>query len=225
MVSGGDNHKMNNQITLVGAISSEFTYDHSLYGEKYYRITLTVTRDSGTDDIIPVMVSERLINIGNYHVNDCIVVIGQYRSYSIHTEYKSKLVLFVFANSIETLNYSDNYNEAYLEGYITKPPTHRLTPNGREISDVMLGVPRAYNKSDYIPCIFWGRCAKYVSKLEVGDHIRVAGRVQSRNYDKGGDVMTAYEVSVNLVEVIDDNDDQDKIIDIRSITKEVACRG
>lgn len=195
---------MNNQITLVGAISSQFTYDHSIYGEKYYRVTVTVTRDSGTDDIIPVMVSERLINIEDYLIGNCVIVKGQYRSYSLHNEDKTRLMLFVFAQSMEILSYNDNYNEIFLEGYVSKPPVFRQTPLGREICDVILGVPRAYNKSDYIPCVTWGKTAKYVSKLEVGECIRVAGRVQSREYTKDGETKTAYEVSVNLVEVLDD---------------------
>lgn len=149
------------------------------------------------------MVSERLINIKEYSVNDCILVKGQYRSYNLHGELKTKLVLFVFANSFEKLGYSDNYNEIYLEGNITRLPVFRQTPLGREICDVILGVPRAYSKTDYIPCVIWGKNAKYISKLEVGDCIRVAGRVQSREYTKDGETKTAYEVSVNLVEIID----------------------
>lgn len=196
---------MNNQITLVGAIGSQFTYDHTLYGEKYYKITLLVKRDSGVEDRLPVMVSERLIDITEYFLGDYVIVKGSYRSYNIHEENKTRLSLFAFAESVEKLSYSDNYNDIFLEGYITKPPTYRRTPNGREICDVMLGVSRAYNKTDYIPCVCWGKSAKFVSRLEVGDCIRVSGRVQSREYTKDGETKTAYEVSVSLVEVLDDS--------------------
>ena len=195
---------MSNEVTIVGAISSNFTYDHSIYGEKYYRVTVTVTRDSGTDDIIPVMVSERLINITEYGIGTNVIIKGQYRSYNSHEELKTRLLLFVFAQSVEILSYRDNYNEIFLEGYVSKPPVFRQTPLGREICDVMLGVPRAYNKSDYIPCVMWGKTAKYVSNLEIGDYIRVAGRVQSREYVKNGETRVAYDVSINLVEVLDD---------------------
>lgn len=197
---------MKNQVTLVGAISSQFTYDHELYGEKYYRITVTVTRDSGTDDVLPVIVSERLININEYNLNDCLLIKGQYRTYNVHTDHKIKLMLFIFATEITSLSYKDNYNEIYLEGYVNSPPVYRRTPLGREITDLILNVPRAYGKSDRIPCVCWGKSAKYVSKLETGDYIRVAGRVQSREYTKDGETMTAYEVSVNLVEIIDDQE-------------------
>lgn len=193
---------MKNQVTIVGAISSEFTYDHEIYGEKYYRITVTVTRDSGTDDKIPVIVSERLINIKDMR-NSYVIIKGQYRSYNAHTDQKIKLMLFVFATQIELLPYEDNYNEIYLEGCINNPPVYRQTPLGREITDLILNVPRAYGKCDRIPCVCWGKSAKYVSKLETGDYIRVAGRVQSREYTKDGETKTAYEVSVNLVEIVD----------------------
>lgn len=209
---------MNNQVTLVGAISSEFTYDHEIYGEKYYKITLSVTRDSGTVDKIPVLVSERLINIKEYNVNECVLVKGQYRSYNLHGDFKTKLVLFVFANSFEKMNYSDNYNEVFLEGNITRPPVFRQTPLGREIADIILAVPRGFGKTDYIPCVCWSRTAKYVCDLGMGETIRVAGRVQSRDYVKDGETKTAYEVSVSLVEYVS------KEYEI-TIGEEIACRG
>ena len=200
---------MSNEITLVGAISSDFTYDHEIYGEKYFKMTLSVNRDSGNIDNIPVIVSERLINIEDYKINDYIVVRGQYRSYNLRENSKTRLVLFVFAQNIEPLNYADNYNDIFLEGYISKPPTYRITPKGREIADILLSVPRDYNKSDYIPCVAWGRNAKYVSKLEVGTQIKVSGRVQSREYTKADETKIAYEVSVNLVELTADEPEID----------------
>lgn len=198
---------MKNEVTIVGRISSQFTNDHDFYGEKYYRVIITVTRDSGTDDNIPVIISERLVNLSEYPVNTNVIVKGQYRSYNLHNKNNVKLMLYVFATDLELLSYKDNYNEIYLEGYLNKPPIYRQTPLGREITDLILNVPRAYGKSDRIPCVCWGKSAKYVSKLEVGDYIRVAGRVQSRQYLKDGETKTAYEVSVNLVEIMDNDEE------------------
>lgn len=198
---------MNNQVTIVGAISSEFTKDHDLYGENYYRVTITVTRDSGTDDKIPVIVSDRLINLGDYHMGNFVIVRGQYRSYNLHEDIKTRLVLFVFATEWEALGYEDYFNDVFLEGYLTKPPVFRKTPLGREIADVMLGVNRGYGKTDYIPCVCWGRNAKYISAFTVGDGIRISGRVQSRTYQKDGENKTAYEVSIKLLEPIGDDEE------------------
>lgn len=197
----------NNQVTLVGRISSELTHDHEIYGENYYRVTVSVERTSGVYDDIPVLVSDRLFNIRELKIDSYILVRGQYRSYNLHENLKTRLLLFVVATELEIISYSDSYNEVFLEGYITKPPVYRQTPLGREICDVILGIHRGYNKTDYIPCVIWGKNAKYISKFEVGDVIRVAGRLQSRNYDKAGETKTAYEVSVNLVEVLDDSDE------------------
>ena len=194
---------MSNEVILVGRISSEFTNDHSLYGEKYYRVTLSVKRTSGIEDNIPVIVSERLINLREYPVNSYVAVKGQYRSHTLHDKEKNrnKLLLFVFATELEEVKV-DNVNNIFLEGVINKPPTHRVTPLGREISDVILLVPREYGKTDRIPCVVWGRAANYVSYLSVGSKLRVAGRVQSREYEKAGEIKTAYEVSVHLAECI-----------------------
>lgn len=192
---------MSNEVTLVGHISSQFTYDHEIYGEKYYRVTLSVERTSGIEDNIPVIVSERLINLRKFIVNSYIGVKGQYRSYNLHENNRNRLKLFVFATALEELE-PDNVNDVFLEGIIKRTPTHRVTPLGREISDVMLLVPREYGKNDTIPCVVWGRAANYVSLLKVGDKIRVAGRIQSREYTKNDETKIAYEVSVNLVECI-----------------------
>lgn len=192
---------MNNQITIVGRISSEFTYDHETYGEKYYRVIVSVKRDSGIEDNIPVIISDRIINTNDDYFNKYVAIKGQFRSYNLRENLKTRLILFVFATSIEVVAF-DNINDLFLEGVITKPPTYRFTLYGREISDIILAVNRGYGKCDYIPCIVWGRSANYVSGLMVGDTVRVAGRVQSREYDKNGETKTAYEVSVNLVESV-----------------------
>lgn len=187
---------MINQVTLVGVINSELTYDHNFNYEKYYKMTVTVYRISGVADNIPVIVSEYLINTDNNYINQYVFIKGQYRSHRIN----NKLILYVFCTDIELVNPAD-YNEILIEGKILKPPTHRFTPYGREISDILLKVPRAYNKCDYIPCIAWGNTAKYISRLDVNTCIRVAGRVQSREYIKNDELKEAYEVSVNLIEI------------------------
>ena len=198
---------MNNQITLVGAISSDFTYDHELYGEKYYRVTIRVTRDSGTDDNIPVIVSDRLIDLRDYQIGNFVIVKGRYSSYNLYESEKTKLILYVFATGWESLGYEDYFNDVFLEGYLTKPPVYRKTPLGREIADVMIGVNKGYGKTDYIPCVCWGRNARYITAFNVGDSIRISGRVQSRAYTKNGEAKTAYEVSVRLIEPVGDEDE------------------
>lgn len=184
---------MGNTVTLIGKISSELIYDHTIYGVNYYRAILNVCRDSGTEDKIPVLLSERLKDDyeGKY-----VAVRGQFRSYKL----KGKLLLYVLVNSIEIAE-PEYYNDVYVEGYLIKPPTYRLTPNGREISDVILAVNRDYGKCDYIPCVTWGRDAQNVRHLKTGNNVRLAGRIQSREYNKNGEIKTAYELSVNLVEV------------------------
>lgn len=191
---------MKNEVTLVGCLASQFIYDHESYGEKFYKGRLSIIRDSGTNDNIPIIVSERLLDVGKSYIGQPLAIKGQFRSFNLHEKPKTRLILFVFAQSVEILDYDDNINDSFLEGFITKPPVYRVTPLGREIADVMLGVARDYNKVDFIPCVCWGRTAKYVSGLRVGDSVRVSGRVQSRNYEKAGGIKTAYELSVSLLE-------------------------
>lgn len=192
---------MSNQVNLVGSIVSDFIYSHSLYGETYYTLTLSVKRDSGKPDLIPLLMSERLIDVSESLINKSVYVSGEFRSYNQHDEDKNRVKLYVFVNRLELLDTTNNVNDVFLEGYLCKQPTYRLTPLGREIADATLAVNRGYGKSDYIPCILWGRNASYVSSLSAGDCIRVAGRIQSREYTKDGHVKTAYELSVNLLEV------------------------
>ena len=193
---------MKNQVTIGGRISSHFTYDHEFFGEKYYKITVTVERTSGYADIIPVIISERLINVCGNYKGAYIAITGQFRSYNLHENMKTRLLLFIFATYVELIEYPDNVNDVFIEGYISKQPVYRLTPLGREIADIMLAANRAYGKSDYIPCICWGRNARYVKDLDIGDSIRVSGRIQSREYNKGNEIRTAYELSVNLIESV-----------------------
>lgn len=194
---------MYNQVTVVGCIASDFEYSHEVLSEKFYSVVLAIERDSHKLDYIPLLVSERLIDIQDSCVGSYVAVTGYFRSHNQHDVDKNRLKLYVFVNTIELLSNSDNVNDTFLEGYICKQPTYRRTPLGREITDVILAVNRSYNKSDYIPCILWGRNAQYVSTLKTGDCIRVAGRIQSREYNKNNEVRTAYELSVSLLEVID----------------------
>lgn len=201
----------NNQVTISGEIVSDFNYSHELYGEKMYIVDVEVQRTSGNSDIIPVMVSERLVDV-NYCCKGLLVnVSGQFRSYNRHDENKNKLILSVFAREldyIEELEESSE-NQIFLDGYICKEPIYRKTPLGREICDLLIAVNRQYGKTDYIPCICWGRNARYANKLNTGVRCVVSGRIQSRKYlkkidEEHSEERTAYEVSVSKLEVITD---------------------
>ncbi len=200
----------NNQVTLIGEIVSDFTYNHEIYGEGFYMVEVSVERLSNCHDIIPVMISERLIDVNKDYQGVVVQVEGQFRSYNRHEERKNRLVLSVFAREIEFLDEIEENtktNLIYLDGYICKNPIYRKTPLGREIADLLLAVNRPYGKSDYIPCISWGRNAKYAGKFQVGDRVAVWGRIQSREYMKKieDDVLekrVAYEVSVSKLEYI-----------------------
>ena len=189
-----------NQVKIVGCIKSAFTFDHEAYKEKFYSFNVEVKRDSGKKDIIRVIVSERLIDVNKNYTNKYIYISGQFRSFNQHEEDRARLILYVFALEVELLSDTKNINDVFLEGYICKPPVYRETPLGRQVTDVLLAVNREYNKSDYIPCICWGRTAYSVGSMPVGACIRVAGRVQSREYVKDGEAKVAYELSINLLE-------------------------
>lgn len=192
---------MKNEVKLLGVISSDFTYSHTLYSEGFYTMTVSVKRDSGKVDLIPVMVSDRLLDVRQNYINERVILTGQFRSYNQREELKTTLKLYVFVTEISFTNEQKDINDAFLEGYLCKTPTYRHTPLGREISDLMVAVNRAYGKSDYIPCICWGRSAYYARGLEAGNGIRIAGRIQSREYVKNGETKTAYELSVSLIEL------------------------
>ena len=207
----------NNSVILVGKVSDEKKFSHEIYGEKFYTFNLSVPRLSGSADLIPVTISERLFKDDDLKVNKSLKITGQFRSYNSFEGEKNKLVLTVFAKDIEFLGDEEIVaskdlvsNQIILEGYICKAPIYRQTPFGREITDMLLAVNRAYNKSDYIPCICWGRNARFCSKLEVGSEVKIIGRVQSRTYEKkyeDGRVeqKVAYEVSISNLEVISEN--------------------
>ena len=209
----------NNKVSLFGKVVSEPIFSHEVYGEKFYEFSMEVNRLSESVDIIPVVFSERLIPIEEIKLKLNVQILGQYRSYNNQqAEGRSKLVLMVFAREVEvtdemTLN---NANEIFLEGFVCKKPNYRKTPFGREISDLLIAVNRAYNKSDYIPCIAWGRNAKYCESFKVGDKVRVYGRVQSREYEKkfeSGEVekKVAYEISVSKLELV--KEEEEKTVD------------
>lgn len=219
-----------NYATISGTIASVPTFSHEVYGEGFYSLYVDVKRLSNSFDRIPVMVSDRLAGIEEYEIGEYITVEGQFRSYNSVGENGSKLMLMVFAREVSfgkedvvdfSEDTSDKENEQFTEenpevqdknivilnGYICKPPIYRTTPFNREIADILLAVNRSYNKSDYIPCISWGRNARYCGKRKVGENVKVTGRIQSRTYQKkyeDGTVVekVAYEVSVTRLELI-----------------------
>jgi single-stranded DNA-binding protein len=200
-----------NTVVLIGEIVSGFTYNHEVYGEGFYLMDLAVKRLSDQVDVIPVMVSDRLLDVDKDYVGQTISVSGQYRSFNVTKGNKKGLSLSVFATEIYFLR-SDlvdatKSNSIYLNGFLCKAPVYRETPLGREITDMLIAVNRPYGKSDYIPCIVWGRNARYAAGFEVGSAVEITGRIQSREYQKrleGGSVETrvAYEVSVSKINLI-----------------------
>ena len=201
----------NNQVSIMGQIVSQFTFSHQVFGEGFYLIDVMVKRLSDSEDRIPVMVSERLIDVTQDYEGEYIQVYGQFRSYNRHEENKNRLVLSVFAREVSFVEEEDDSiksNQIFLDGYICKPPVYRKTPLGREIADLLIAVNRPYGKSDYIPCICWGRNARYASAFAVGGHVLVWGRIQSREYVKKlseteAEKRIAYEVSVSKLEYVD----------------------
>ena len=198
----------NNQVTIMGEIASGFTFSHEVFGEGFYMVDVLVKRLSNSDDRIPLMISERLIDVTQDYEGEYIMVSGQFRSYNRHEEQKNRLVLSVFVREVEFVEEEMDgakTNSILLDGYICKAPVYRKTPLGREIADLLLAVNRPYGKSDYIPCIAWGRNARYAATFQVGAKLRIWGRVQSREYMKKigeneGEKRIAYEVSVSKLE-------------------------
>ena len=200
----------NNQVTIIGKIDSEFQFSHKICGEGFYVVEVGVKRFSETVDRLPVMVSERLMDVHRNYTGECIEVHGQYRSFNLHRNNQHRLTLTIFAREVSFVeDEADgaNTNTVLLDGFICKKPFYRKTPLGREITDVMLAVNRPYGKSDHIPLICWGRNARFASMLEIGDRIEVLGRIQSREYikwlsDTESEKRTAYDVSVSKMEQI-----------------------
>lgn len=214
----------NNHLVLVGKVTSDKTYSHEIYGEKFYIFDLEVPRLSSAVDIIPITVSERLLTDLNLEIGTKLSIEGQFRSYNSYQNERNKLILTVFAKDIVEIKDEPKIedseeekkdvvtNEVTLSGYVCKKPIYRQTPFDREISDLLLAVNRAYNKSDYIPCIAWGRNARFCQNMEVGTEVKIVGRVQSRKYEKKfedgtSETRIAYEVSVSSMEIIDKKDE------------------
>ena len=205
------NEEMSNNIAEVtGRVAGEPKFSHEVYGEGFYSFELEVSRLSHVSDFLPVTISERLIDYNRLVKDGVAKISGQVRSYNNYDEEtrRNRLILTLFAREIEILPELgiENPNDIFLNGYICKPPVYRMTPFGREITDLLVAVNRSYNKSDYIPCIAWGRNAKFAGRLTVGDNIRIWGRMQSRGYQKKyetGDIeeKVAYEVSVSKLEI------------------------
>jgi len=216
------NYSENNHLVLVGKVTSEKRFSHETYGEKFYIFDMEVSRLSDTTDIIPVTASERILNDELLTIGNKLVIKGQFRSYNSYVNEKSKLILTVFAKDIlteaelseeELEDTKRTSNEVTLVGYICKPPIYRQTPFGREIADVLLAVNRAYNKSDYIPTIAWGRNARFCQNLPIGTEVKIVGRVQSRNYEKKHEDGTiearvAYEVSIASLQVVNEDNNE-----------------
>jgi primosomal replication protein N len=202
----------NNQVSIAGEVISDFTFSHDVFGEGFYVLEVVVSRLSDSYDMIPVMVSERLIDVKQDYKGKFVEVLGQFRSYNRHEESKNKLVLSVFAREIKMVDeLSENAkpNHIFLDGFVCKPPIYRKTPLGREIADVLLAVNRPYGKSDYIPCICWGRNARFAESFTVGGHVQIWGRIQSREYQKklneaDFEKRVAYEVSVSKLEYLEE---------------------
>ena len=205
----------NNQVTIMGEIVSGFSFSHEIFGEGFYMMDVRCKRLSESYDIIPIMVSERLMDVGTDYTGELICVNGQFRSYNRHEERKNRLVLSVFAREVNfacELEESSKTNQIFLDGYICKEPIYRKTPLGREIADLLLAVNRPYGKSDYIPCICCGRNARYANNFKVGERCAIWGRIQSREYMKKLDEenvekRVAFEVSVSKLELVEGSEE------------------
>lgn len=199
----------NNQAIVVGTVVSDLQYSHESYGEKFYSFQLEIPRLSEITDRIRITISERFFTAVQPSVGDLVMIHGQFRSYNNFSNVGNKLILTVFVKDIERITDIDSYinpNSIFLNGYVCKPPVYRTTPFQREIADILLAVNRSYNKSDYIPCIAWGRNAKFAETLAVGTNLKVWGRIQSRAYKKRigeeqFEEKTAYEISISKMEI------------------------
>ncbi|WP_432663912.1 single-stranded DNA-binding protein [Wukongibacter baidiensis] len=199
----------NNVSTVIGIPCSDLEFSHEVYGEGFYVFRMKIPRLSNYDDVLPITISERLIVNLNFHEDKIFKVEGQLRSYNKVIDGSNRLILTIFARDIveEKLENVTNPNQIFLDGYICKKPIYRTTPFGREITDMLVAVNRPYRKSDYIPCIAWGRNARFSQKMKVGDRIKVWGRIQSREYQKKLDEENvlkkiAYEVSISKMNVL-----------------------
>lgn len=199
----------NNQIIICGRITEEFSYNHEVFGERFYESTMEVMRTSGKPDFVPIMVSERLVPVHEQWAEKFCKITGNFRSYNKHIDERTCLILSVYARTFDVLEEREDKNEIFLDGHLCKQPVYRETPMGREIADMLVAVNRPYGKSDYIPCVAWGRNAKYVSSFDVATHVNLRGRIQSREYikkfaDGTEEKRTAYEVSCGMLEIVEE---------------------
>ena len=210
-------HIKNNYAEVSGIVESDFEYSHEIYGERFYQLRIRTSRLSASSDIIPLLLSERLIDITRSYIGKQIRVSGQFRSFNHHYDNKSHLILYLFVREFAFCEDGEEgefpqMNDIYLDGYLCKPSVYRRTPRGREICDLLLAVNRAYSKSDYIPCICWGRNARYAARIPVGSRVRVRGRIQSRMYQKRLEddrviMKEAFEISVARMEFTSEEDE------------------
>lgn len=206
----------NNRVMLIGEIMSGFSYSHESYGERFYMTFVKTDRKSDESDIIPVIISERLLDVTADYTGEKIAVSGQFRSYNKHEDQKTHLVLYVFAREVEFVDEiaeGVRNNRIFLTGFVCKEPRYRVTHSGREIADLLLAVNRPYGRSDYIPCIVWGRGARFTNQLPVGTSVKLEGRIQSREYmkrreDGTQEYKTAYEVSVSRIDTVEMEEEQ-----------------
>ena len=214
-----DHVVQNNEVSVVGKVIGEMQFSHKVYGEGFYTFEIEVPRLSDSMDILPVTISERLLPGIEEITNKTVEILGQFRSYNQYDEGRNRLILTIFVLELNVLTEADeakSKNHIHLNGYVCKDPVYRTTPFGREITDLLVAVNRSYHKSDYIPCITWGRNARYAQHLKTGDNVSIWGRIQSRSYQKrreNGEVLTrvAYEMSISKMELADENNREDEL--------------
>ena len=207
-----ENYIENNKVTIGGTVASEPEFSHEVYEETFYTFMLNTPRLSETHDVIKITISEKFLVNERLCIGDCVTINGQFRSYNRHEEKKNRLILSVFAREVELVDEieeSAKSNQIYLDGFICKEPIYRKTPLGREIADLLIAVNRPYGKSDYIPCICWGRNARFANNFEVGTRCAIWGRIQSREYmkklsEEQAEKRVAYEVSVNKLDLVEE---------------------
>ena len=204
-----NNEVENNTINVSGVVSEPPKFSHEVFGEGFFQFLLTTNRTSGQSDLLPITVSERLVNLDDLQVGATVSVVGQIRTYNKHEDTRNRLIISVFARELEFMGEeTQDINQVYLTGFVCKLPNYRKTPLGREIADILIAVNRPYGKSDYIPGIAWGRNARFAQNLQNGTHLEIQGRLQSRVYNKRiseteTEEHVAYEVSISKLDVID----------------------
>lgn len=199
-----------NQVEIIGKIVSKMVFSHKIYKRNFYVVNVLIKRSGTSEDIIPVMLSNKILDVTQNYEGKCVRISGEFRSHNQHEGNKNHLVLYVFVQELNFMDEEDDFinsNHIFLDGHICKPPVYRNTSHGREITDLLIAVNRPYGKSDYIPCICWGRNARYASAFAVGGHVLIWGRIQSREYIKRlseteSEKRTAYEVSVSKLEYL-----------------------